>query len=222
MSPPTLMYDAVTIGEIPEAARAVLLYVDGAYANWKEGVERFEYYHGARKVSITTSGGIAEFADVETGDLTPASGVRWLERMISHHVYRPGLYANRSTWEGPGGLWDMIEALKIPRRAFRAMVADPDRHGVGITPALSPYRYYDACQNLWTPGYDRSTLRPDFWPPEPQPRVHRKVKASTGGAALATVILALLHQAGVHLTPAEAAAVTTITGSVSGWVTPSR
>lgn len=57
-------------------------------------------------------------------------------------------------------------------------------------------------------------------PPRPKP-VHKKVKGSTAGAAIAGAIVALLHAVGIaHVTAAEASAAGTLGALLAGYLTP--
>jgi hypothetical protein len=141
--------------------------------------------------------------------------------MLRAGVWRPCIYSDRS---------DMTEIkqslLGLPRGSYRLWVANPD--GVAEIPAG-----YDAKQYRFNPGghnYDLSVCRDDFFqppthrkpPPKPHPKPHPKVVGSTAGAALAAGIVAVLHAAGVHITPVEASAISTIAAALSGYVTPSK
>lgn len=216
---PRTMYDGVNVEAIPEDAAAVLLYVDGAVSrNWAAGLARFPH---ARHVSITVEGShAAEFADVETGDLTPEMGAAWLRHQIQAKIWRPGLYGSKSTWAA-------IEPLisDIPRGKYRKFLANPDRKRWGIT------RGFDAEQYLWSPGFDMSALASDFFPEARhhlapahvhELKPHPKVVASTLGGSLGVAVMAILHSAHVHVTPAESSAITTALAAVGGWITPSR
>jgi hypothetical protein len=57
--------------------------------------------------------------------------------------------------------------------------------------------------------------------PHPK-KPHRKTVGATAGAALGVAITAVLHAAGVHITPAEAAAISTLTAAISGTITPAH
>jgi hypothetical protein len=64
---PRTQFDAVTLANVPKDARAVMAYVDGAYANYEQAKQMFP---DALITGITVrSDTIADFYDVETGDL---------------------------------------------------------------------------------------------------------------------------------------------------------
>ena len=90
------MYDAVTVGNIPQSATMVAGYVDGNYKTVPALRRRFPK---AKIVTITVLGGdlTANVVDIETGDCTPASGVAWAKRRLAAG-YHPTLYMNASTW----------------------------------------------------------------------------------------------------------------------------
>lgn len=90
-----LMYDSTTIDAIPAGARLVAGYLDGDYPTYPQLAVRFPT---ATRVSITVTGLLfAQVADVETGDLSPASGARWAARKLERGEH-PSLYCNLSTW----------------------------------------------------------------------------------------------------------------------------
>lgn len=69
------------------------VYVDGRFAN--EAAVRAKFPH-VPLLTITVLGGDADAGDIETGDMTPASGAQWAQRQI-RKGHRPVCYANRST-----------------------------------------------------------------------------------------------------------------------------
>jgi hypothetical protein len=90
-----LGYDsAAHWANIPADAPLLFWYVDGAYATPQSARARFPR---AIFKSITVLGGTADFADVENGDLTIASGARWA-RTQRAFGRRPGLYVDRSNY----------------------------------------------------------------------------------------------------------------------------
>jgi hypothetical protein len=94
MSPATevLMYDSVTLSNIPAGAVAVAGYVDGRYANWEAVLQRWPR---ARHASITVTGRVeADVVDVEQGDVSPQGAMQWLARMHALGHAAPALYVS--------------------------------------------------------------------------------------------------------------------------------
>ena len=88
-----VMFDSVNPNAIPNRTALVAGYLDGSISKWPtSAAARF-----GRVVWITTTGSRedADVADVETGDLTPASVVDWLRKATSP---RPTIYTSRSWW----------------------------------------------------------------------------------------------------------------------------
>ena len=60
----------------------------------------------------------------------------------------------------------------------------------------------------------------------PRPKLpkapHPKVIGTTAGAGLSAAIYAILHTAGVHITPLETTAIATVCAAVSGYITPAK
>jgi Putative peptidoglycan binding domain len=87
----TTMYDATDLAAIPDDAELVGAYIDGDYATYHDAVARFGE---GKVVSITATGKYtARVADVEKGDLTPASAAVWAKQMVGTGA-RPTLYTS--------------------------------------------------------------------------------------------------------------------------------
>jgi hypothetical protein len=135
-----VMFDTVTVASVPSfantAADAVAGYIDGRYADMGALSAAFPKAH---HLSIAVrSSDVADCLDIETGDATPAEAAFWVRMAQAHHVWRPCLYADRSTMP------QVIANLKahgIARSAVRLWVADWT-----FTPHVPAG--YDACQ--WT------------------------------------------------------------------------
>lgn len=141
-----VILDDVNVSLLLVGADIYGVYVDGRFANWFSVRTKFPK---ARLLPITVLGSKAEAGDIETGDMTPASGAAWARRMLRAGVHRPVCYANRSTM--PAVIAE-LRKLGIKRDDVRLWVADYTfkphlpvlRWGARLTTA-------DACQ--WT---DRS------------------------------------------------------------------
>lgn len=89
------LYDSTTVQDIPKSATMVAGYMDGKYQTVRALRARFPK---AQIVTITVLGTPgAHVADVETGDLTPASGAIWAKREIQAGR-KPTLYCSASLW----------------------------------------------------------------------------------------------------------------------------
>lgn len=152
------MYDSITPGNIPASATMVAGYVDGHWANIPAMRKRFPH---ATVVTIAVAHGTrAMVADVENGDMSPASAVEWA-RDTMHDVPNTELtiYANTSTWPSV-------------KAAFKAAgVALPQWWAAHYTgkPHLEPGSI--ATQYADPGPYDLSLVA-DYWPgvdPKPTP-----------------------------------------------------
>lgn len=155
-----VMFDDVNVGLLPAGGDIYGVYVDGHFANHTAVAAKFP---SARLLTITVIGSKAEAGDIETGDMTPASGARWARRMLAAGVHRPVCYANRSTM--PAVIAE-LRAAGIRRSQVRLWVADYTFH-----PHLPVLRWgsrlttADACQ--WTDkshgrSLDESICVPSF------------------------------------------------------------
>lgn len=94
--PEVMMYDSITLSNIPPGAAAVAGYVDGRWTTWHDVLRRWPR---SRHVSITTTGASeADVCDCESGDLTPQGAVRWVAAMHARGHSAPGVYASLDTW----------------------------------------------------------------------------------------------------------------------------
>jgi hypothetical protein len=113
-----VMYDSVTVGEIPGDAPAVAGYVDGNFANYDELVKRFRK---ARHLSIAVQADAdADCLDVEPGDAVPAQAPRWFHQQKARGLARPCFYTSVSAAEPLIGL---LAGAGIPRSTYRLWTA---------------------------------------------------------------------------------------------------
>jgi hypothetical protein len=138
-------------------------YVGGSWPDFSVLHQMFPALAKANRIiSIAVSATEeAEFLDCESGDATIGQVPGWVSAALARGVWRPGVYANSSTWDS--GLRTDLE--KYGGRV-RRWVADWVYH-----PGLIPG--YDAQQ--WAPSYegrnvDPSTVLDDFFAPTPQPK----------------------------------------------------
>jgi hypothetical protein len=89
-----MMYDSVTVGEIPRSATAVAGYVNGHFVTFPSLEQRFPSAH---RMSIAVSSAAdAECLDVEPGDATNEVAPAWVKRQIQRGVKRPVIYTSLS------------------------------------------------------------------------------------------------------------------------------
>lgn len=88
-------YDSVTVSALPAGGDLYLGYVDGRYANVDEIKARFPHRHIVR-ITVTGRTFDADMADVENGDLSPASGAAWAKGKLQRGQF-PVLYFPESS-----------------------------------------------------------------------------------------------------------------------------
>lgn len=135
-----VMFDTVTVKEVPSFANtahdAVAGYVDGRFDNIAAMTAAFPKAHHLSIAVRSTD--VADCLDIETGDSTPSRAAFWVELARAHGIWRPCLYANRSTM--PAVIAN-LRAHGIARPQVRLWVAD-------WTFAPHIPAGFDACQ--WT------------------------------------------------------------------------
>ncbi len=160
------MYDSITPGDIPVSATLVAGYVDGRWANIAAMRKRFPH---ATVVTIAVAHTTrAMVADVEQGDMSPASAVSWA-RDTMHDVPNTELtiYANTSTWPSIKSAFKAA-GVSLPQWWAAHYTGKPH-----LEPGSIATQYAD-------PGpYDLSLVA-DYWPgvdPEPTaPKPHVSLK----------------------------------------------
>lgn len=147
------MYDSVTLSNCPTDGQLYGCYVDGAYKNDAEAARRFP---GKRIVKITVTGSTlnAHVADVETGDLTPASGADWARRRKAAGYY-PTLYCNTSTRPSVEAACKAV-GLVVGRDVW---IWEAHYDGVAALPSNTVAKQYLGDYH----GYDKSIVGP-YWP----------------------------------------------------------
>lgn len=159
--------DAVTAANLDPNAQFGFYYVDGRFAN--EAAVRARCPR-ARLQSITVFGGDADICDSETGDLTPAQTVAWVEKRLAAGAYRPGVYADKDRWENQG----LLAALAHYGVRIKRWQASFD--GVAVIPAG-----YDGKQFLDPGPVDLDILDETFFDTEPpKPPAPVKLPHGTG------------------------------------------
>jgi hypothetical protein len=148
-----VMYDSVTLANCPTDGQLYACYVDGAYANKAEAIRRFP---GKRIVLITVTGSTlnAHVADVETGDLSPASGASWAKRRKAAG-YFPTLYCNTSTRPAVEAACHAV-GLTVGRDVW---IWEAHYDGVATLPPNTVAKQYLGDYH----GYDKSVVAA-YWP----------------------------------------------------------
>jgi hypothetical protein len=160
---PTVMYDSVTLDQIPGDAPAVAGYVGGHWPTYFQLARRFPH---ARRLSIAVNAGEdAECLDVEPGDAVISQAAAWARRQIARGVKRPVLYTSLSQLE------QLVAALShagLRRQDYRLWSAHYTMHphicgpdcGFGLTSHADATQYTDKAlgRNL-----DESLCEASFW-----------------------------------------------------------
>lgn len=222
-----IMYDSVTVGEIPTDAEAVALYIDGAYRNWTAG--RL-HARKARRLSIAVfASDDADALDIESGDATAADAPGWIRRQQRRDPgSRPVLYSSRDN------MLSVLAALRqhgINRSEVRLWsahyglgphICSPRACGAAFTADATQWTDRALARNL-----DESLLDEGFFPPKhkrrirlPRPAVHKKTAGAGAAGGLAVGLLAVLHAFGVRLTPAESGAIDALAAMLGGYIAP--
>lgn len=163
-----VMFDSVTVGEIPKGAQAVAGYVGG---HWPTFAELDRLFPHAHRLSVAVSASEdADCLDIENGDAVAGQAPSWWERQHKRGVWRPCLYVELSN---AASVVEHLTAAGIQRREYRLWVAH-----YTDSPHLEPGS--DATQ--WTQqafgrNLDESLCAPDFFPssvPAPSPAAPRR------------------------------------------------
>lgn len=224
------MYDSVTVGEIPHNATAVLGYNDGEFNTAKELDREFPH---ADKVILSALGILTPGCngiDCEPGDVPPTDFeaiLKDIRTLLDRGVWRPVVYASQSNM---GAIVRYLTAHGIKRARFRVLSA---HYGLGVhicspqtcrLPDGQPCDFTaDGTQitdHALSRNLDESILHDDFFPhhlPKRNRKPVKKVAAAGLGGAITTGILAAIHAAGLHLTPAEVGFITTAGSFLSGY-----
>lgn len=222
-----VMYDSVTVDQIPSDATAVAGYVDGNYRTFP-ALRRG--WRKANKLSITVNSlQNAACLDVETGDAPVSQVIGWVRRQRQQTLNgRPVIYASRDTMPQ---VLDALRRAGIGRRDVRLWSA---HYGIGphVCSAVSCGAAFTADATQWTDkalgrNLDESLLADDFFPAKPArkrklpAKPHPKVTAATVTAAVTGAVLGALHAAGiVHLTPTESSELTAASAGLAGYFFP--
>ncbi len=160
------MADSITPANLPGGYDAYLGYADG---NWPTAPVLRSRFPGKPVVALTVLGGdhIADGADIENGDLSPASGAAWIARRLAAGAWRPVAYASvgiMATVLGELARLNVARASVLLSAHYGA-----GEHICGPSTCNEIYRVMDGTQ--WTgsaPGaggsrIDASLLQGDFF-----------------------------------------------------------
>lgn len=165
LSAPRVMFDSVSVAEIPANAIAAAGYVGGSWPTFENGELRKRCPH-ARLVSIAVSGSHeAEELDVEPGDASPNDAPTFVRREHGNGVERPALYAAVSE------MVDVLNALDqagIHPDEYRTHTAHTGAGKHICGPASCGLLPVKAHATQWTfesggRNLDESVVRPAFW-----------------------------------------------------------
>jgi hypothetical protein len=160
---PSIMYDSVTLDQVPGDAPAVAGYVGGRWPTYGQLARRVPH---ARRLSIAVNAGEdADCLDVEPGDAVIAQAAGWVRRQVGRGVKRPVLYTSVSQLQA---LVDALERAAIPRGhvrlwsahyTMRPHLCGPDC-GFGLQEHADATQYTDRAlgRNL-----DESLCTAGFW-----------------------------------------------------------
>lgn len=200
------MADSITPANLPHGYSAYLGYVDG---RWPTAAELRIKFPAAHILTLTVRGGnaAADGCDVETGDLSPASGAAWAARRLAAGVWRPVLYASVSAMHE---VISVLAAAGVHRSQVRLLSAhySGGEHICGpatckqITVAMDGTQWTDSARGAGGTKIDASLLADGFFGAQPvQP-----VKPTTSWQETMMLALPALKQG------ATGAAVRTVQG----------
>lgn len=162
---PRVMFDSVTVSEIPADARAAAGYVGGSWPTFSSGDLRERCPH-ARLVSVAVASRFnAECLDVEPGDASPADAPGWVKRQHERGVERPIVYAAASEMNA---VLEELDNAGIHPDEYRVWTAHTGngKHICGpSTCGLIPVKAHGTQWTFTSGGrnLDESVLRPAFW-----------------------------------------------------------
>lgn len=196
-----LMYDAVTVSNIPLNATHVAAYVDG-YNNLKAMRKRFPK---ATITTVTVTGQVADVLDVERGAFTIEAATGWVLAMRSKGR-RPIVYCSKSN------LGHVVASFA------KAHIADPFYWVADWTNVPHLVQGSIATQYRSDPGLDTSVVSPEF----PKPLQRKKVTVTITAAQAKSALIQLAALAGLvntyanegHLPVAARSVIATISGAI--------
>lgn len=108
---PTVMFDSVSLDQIPRSAPAIAGYTGG---NWPTYAMLESLFPNAKRLSIAIQASEdADCLDVEVGDANPDQVVEWVRRQHKRGVKRPVVYTSVSAMDH---IWELLRVAGIKRR----------------------------------------------------------------------------------------------------------
>jgi len=173
------MPDSIEVANLPAGYRAYLGYADG---RWPTVPELRTKFPAAHIIGLTVTGATlaADGCDIETGDLTPASGAHWARNKLAEHPgSRPVLYASTSVMPQ---LLTELAYWAVQRHTVRLLSAHywdpaggsnyrshicPDQCGYPDVPAMDGTQWTDRHPGNSGTQIDMSVTLDTFFDPAP-------------------------------------------------------
>lgn len=164
-----LMYDAVTVGNIPNGPHAVAGYINGDFVTVPELRKRFPH---ARVLEISVGGIVpAHCYDIERGDYNPDQAAELFKVAHEHDIWRPCFYADLSHMPAVKA---SLETVIPNREAVRLWVAAWD----GISQVPAGYDAHQFTDKALGRDLDESVCLSDFFGPvKPAPKPDKALRA---------------------------------------------
>lgn len=167
----TVMFDSVTLSEIPDSAPAVAGYTGGKWPTYRDLAARFPR---AKHLSIAVSSREdADVLDIEPGNAQPADAPEWVRRQLArrrngarnYNVARPVVYASASEM---AAVLAALEGAGIDRDRVLVWTAHYNYRPHICGPTTCGYLSEGADATQWTDhsggrNLDESLLRPGFF-----------------------------------------------------------
>jgi hypothetical protein len=161
------MADSISPTNLPAGYDAYLGYVDG---DWPTAKALRVKFPAAHILTVTVLGGnaVADGCDVETGDLSPASGAAWALGRLADDAERPVIYASTGVMADVLG---ELAARKIGRSEVRLLSAHytGERHICGpatcklVDVAMDGTQWSDSAPGVGGTKIDASLLAGNFF-----------------------------------------------------------
>lgn len=162
-----VMYDSITLSEIPADAPAVAGYVGGRWPTFPQLAVRWPRAH---RLSIAVNASQrARCLDIEPGDATPGQAPGWFRSLADSSEGKPVLYSSAST---VGPVIATMSAAGIARNRYLIWSAHYTYREHICAPSVCGYPAADATQ--WTDkalgrNLDRSLCSDQFFAAAPAP-----------------------------------------------------
>ena len=156
-----LMYDGITVGNLPSGSLLVAGYLDGVYANVPEMRARFPHATVvlvAVSASYPAARGVV--LDVESGDATPAQAVAWCRAYAGPNSDLT-VYCDSSTWPTVRAAF-AAAGVSEPNYWVADYDGDPTIPAGAVAKQYATNDYYDtsSVSSYW-PGVDPAPTPPE-------------------------------------------------------------